>query len=339
MPCVRLPNHSHLVYKYPMPQCKVIIVNWNSWDVLARCLEKLESQTYKNFKVLVIDNASSQAVPNELPASYPNVAFIHNQANTGFAAANNQGIKLIADSEWVALLNPDAFPEPDWLENLINAAEKNPDYSAFGSRQLIAGNDDFLDGDGDVYHVSGLVWRDGFGQRVKSNEPREIFSPCAAAALYRSEAIQAIGGFDEDFFCYIEDIDLGFRLRLMGHRCMLVPGAVVHHIGSAASGGQHSDFATYHGHRNLVWTFVKDMPGILFWLLLPLHLSLNLATIIWFTVRGRGGVIWRAKRDALLGLPNMWRKRQHIQRNRFVSIGEVWQQLDKRLNITKLGRT
>lgn len=323
-----------------MPQCKVIIVNWNSWDVLVRCLDKLEFQTYKNFKVLVVDNGSSHAAPDELPSRYPRATFLYNQGNIGFAAANNQGIKPIADSEWIALLNPDAFPEPGWLESLINAAEKNPDYSAFGSRQLIAGNDDFLDGDGDIYHVSGLVWRDGFGRRATDtgNEPREIFSPCAAAALYRSEAIRSIGGFDEDFFCYIEDIDLGFRLRLMGHRCMLVPDAVVHHIGSAASGGQHSDFATYHGHRNLVWTFVKNMPGILFWLLLPLHLSLNLATVVLFTMRGRGGVIWRAKHDAWLGIPKMWRKRQYIQKTRVASIGEIWRQLDKRMNITKLGR-
>jgi GT2 family glycosyltransferase len=323
-----------------MPQCKVIIVNWNSWDVLVRCLEKLESQTYKNFKVLVVDNGSSQAIPNDLLSSYPHVTFIHNQGNIGFAAANNQAIKLVYDSEWVALLNPDAFPEPDWLELLIGAAEANPDYSAFAGRQLMEGDNDLLDGDGDVYHISGLVWRGGHGRHVTEakDELREIFSPCAAAALYRREVILLIGGFDEDFFCYVEDIDLGFRLRLMGHRCMLVPGAIVHHIGSATSGGQHSDFAIYHGHRNLVWTFVKNIPGILFWLLLPIHVSLNLVSMIWFALRGRGAVIWRAKRDALLGLPKMWRKRQYIQKTRIASTEEIWQQLDKRLNITKLGR-
>ena len=148
----------------------------------------------------------------------------------------------------------------------------------------------------------------------------------------------SVGGFDEDFFCYVEDIDLGFRLRLMGHRCLLVPGAVVHHIGSTTSGGRHSDFALYHGHRNLVWTFVKDMPGILFWLLLPLHVSLNLISIIWFALQGRGGVLWRAKRDALLGLPKMWRKRQHIQKTRVASICEVLRHLDKRMITKKIGR-
>jgi GT2 family glycosyltransferase len=148
--------------------------------------------------------------------------------------------------------------------------------------------------------------------------------------------LHELGGFDEDYFCYVEDVDIGFRLRLAGYRCLYVPQSVAHHVGSGTTGGQNSDFSMYYGHRNLVWTFVKNMPGILFWLLLPLHLSLNLVSIIW--LRGRGGVIWRAKRDALLGLPKMWHKRQHIQKTRSASIGEIWQQLDKRLNITKLGR-
>jgi len=120
-------------------------------------------------------------------------------------------------------------------------------------------------------------------------------------------------------------------LRLAGHRCLYVPKSVVHHVGSGTTGGQHSDFAVYHGHRNLVWTFVKNMPGLLFWLLLPLHLVLNLASIIWFTFRGQGRVILRAKRDALLGLPKMWRKRQQIQKSRIASIGDIWQVLDKRM--------
>jgi GT2 family glycosyltransferase len=91
----------------------------------------------------------------------------------------------------------------------------------------------------------------------------EIFSPCAAAALYRRSALLEVGGFDEDFFCYVEDVDLGFRLRLAGYRCLYVPLSVAHHIGSGTTGGKNSDFSVYHGHRNLVWAFVKNMPGVL----------------------------------------------------------------------------
>jgi hypothetical protein len=106
---------------------------------------------------------------------------------------------------------------------------------------------------------------------------------------------------------------------------------VVHHVGSVITGGQHGNFAMYHGHRNLVWTFVKDMPGMLFWLLLPLHVVMNLATILWFALQGRAGVILRAKRDALLGLPKMWRKRQLVQSTRIATVREIWRLMDKQL--------
>lgn len=316
-----------------MSRYTLIIVNWNSWDILSQCLKKLKDQTFQNFNVLVIDNASDTPAPNDLLAHYPNVTLIQNQHNLGFAAANNQAIALLDECEWVGLLNPDAFPEPDWLQQLVSVAEKNPGYSMFASRQLMDEDHHLLDGDGDVYHISGLVWREGHGRPKDeaTHEPRQVFSPCAAAALYRKDALISVGGFDQNFFCYIEDVDLGFRLRLMGYQCLLVPSAVVHHIGSATSGGQQSDFAIYHGHRNLVWAFVKNMPGWLFWVCLPLHLAMNLLTVLVFVWRGKARVILRAKRDALLGLPKMWSIRQEIQIHKIASIGEIWRMLDKRI--------
>jgi GT2 family glycosyltransferase len=112
---------------------------------------------------------------------------------------------------------------------------------------------------------------------------------------------------------------------------LYVPKSVVHHVGSGTTGGKNSDFSTYHGHRNLVWTFVKNMPGALFWLLLPLHLALNMVSIVWFAFRGQRSVMWRAKRDAVAGLPKMWRKREEIQKRRVASIGTLWRVMDKRL--------
>ena len=316
-----------------MSRYTLIIVNWNSWDILSRCLEKLQAQTFQHFNVIVIDNASDQAVPHGLLSRYSNITLIQNQSNLGFAAANNQAVALLDGSEWVVLLNPDAFPEPDWLQQLVGAAKENPGYSMFASRQLMEANRHLLDGDGDVYHISGLAWREGHGTNKDkaTHEPREVFSPCAAAALYRRDAFISVCGFDENFFCYIEDVDLGFRLRLMGHRCLLWPAAVVHHMGSATSGGQQGDFAVYHGHRNLIWAYVKNMPGWLFWACLPLHLAMNFVTICVFVWRGKGRVILRAKRDALRGLPKMWRMRKEIQRHRVASVGEIWRMLDKRM--------
>lgn len=317
-----------------MKTVAVVIVNWNSWALLARCLEALESQTYKNFSVTIIDNASSEEIPPQLLETSPQVKLVRHSSNVGFAAANNVAVsKHSLDGEWIALINADAFAEPYWLDALMAAAESKPEFDIFGSKLLKASAPSELDGVGDAYHLSGRIWREGKGSPVlaSADECCEIFSPCAAAALYRRSAFEEVGGFDEDFFCYVEDVDLGFRLRLAGYRCLYVPQSVAHHVGSGTTGGQHSDFSVYHGHRNLVWTFVKNMPGVLFWLLLPLHVALNLASIIWFALRGQGGVILRAKRDALLGLPRMWRKRRQVQKTRVASIGDIWRVLDKRL--------
>jgi len=315
------------------PRVCVVIVNWNSWQLLEQCLQALMLQTWQDFKVVVFDNASVRVAPEGFRERHAGIEFIWSDRNLGFAAANNVAIYDVKDVEWLALLNPDAIPEPDWLAQLMEATHQHPDYAAFGSRQLIAGSEHLLDGDGDSYHISGLVWREGHDTLVASakNDVREVFSPCAAAAMYRRDVLVAVGGFDADFFCYLEDVDLGLRLRLAGHRCLLVPGAVVRHVGSATTGGQQSDFAVYHGHRNLVWCYLKNMPGILLWLSLPLHIAMNLATICVFMMRGQGLIILKAKRDALLGLPKMWRKRKEIQSKRVVAVGRIWRLLDKRI--------
>jgi GT2 family glycosyltransferase len=312
------------------PGVTVVIVNWNSGDLLNRCLSALARQTVPPGKILVIDNGSRDGSA-EGAGQLPNVELREMGRNLGFAGGNNEAFKACA-TDWVALLNPDALPEPDWLEKLLAAARLHPEVAAFGSRQMAAESSGILDGTGDVYHISGKVWRRDKGRpyRKQDDPPCEIFSPCACAALYRREALLSVGGFDGDFFCYVEDVDLGFRLRLTGYRALYVPDAVVHHVGSATTGGQHSDFSVYHGHRNLVWTFVKNMPGPLFWGLLPLHVLLNFVSVAYFVLRGQGRVILRAKRDALKGLPQMLQKRRRIQRDRKTSALDIWRVLDKR---------
>ncbi|MDO8788827.1 MAG: glycosyltransferase family 2 protein [Sulfuritalea sp.] len=295
----------------------VIVVNFNAQRTLSRCLAALRAQSLQAARVIVIDNASTDGSIESARELFPEFEYVSLPVNTGFAAANNRAIAL-CDSEFVALLNPDAFAEPAWLEELVKAARRTPAAASFGSCQLMAGEADLIDGIEDVCHISGLVWRGDHGRSRNSDDctAREIFSPCAAAALYRRQAIQSIGAFDEDFFCYVEDVDLGFRLRLVGWQSWYVPAAVVRHVGSATTGGAHSGFAVYHGHRNLVWMFVKNMPGYLFWLLLPLHIAMNLVSVAWFIFRGQAGAILSAKRDAILGLRRVWQKRAIVQSRR-----------------------
>jgi GT2 family glycosyltransferase len=322
-------------------QISVIIVNWNGEQFLERCLTALMNQTVQPHEIILVDNASSDS-SLEIVRRFPSIMMMALDQNTGFARGNNLAIHAASSkSEWIALLNPDAFAEPDWLEQLLESVKRNPSFDVFGSKLLSAANSSVLDGAGDVYHISGLAWRSAHGAFVSAATEfeREIFSPCAAAAMYRKQAILELNCFDEDFFCYMEDVDLGFRLRLAGYRCLYVPQSVVHHVGSGTSGGQDSDFAMYHGHRNLVWVYVKDMPGLLFWIFLPLHLLLNLVSLTWLAFRlKKYSVMYRAKYDALLGLPKMLRKRWQTQRTRVVSIKEIWLQLDLRMNITTAGR-
>jgi GT2 family glycosyltransferase len=157
----------------------------------------------------------------------------------------------------------------------------------------------------------------------------EIFSPCAAAALYRLSALKEVEGFDEDFFCYAEDVDLGFRLRLAGWLAIYVPDAVVSHVGGSTTGGRHSNFSLYHGHRNLVWTFVKNMPSFLFWIFLPAHIFLNLISLLWFSFHGRGRIIFKAKIDAIKGLRSQIHKRAETQRMRKVKLFTIFNILNK----------
>jgi GT2 family glycosyltransferase len=310
----------------------VIIVNWNAGIYLKECILSLRKQIRPPYEVLIVDNASTDGSDEGLEDCYPQAKVIRLKKNIGFAAANNYAARLVSDEcNWIALLNPDAMAAPSWLEALTNAARHHPGYAFFGSRLMKAGKPSQYDGIGDICHISGLAWREGHGKTADDSglRAKEIFSPCAAAAMYRKDCFVEAKGFDEDFFCYAEDVDLGYRLRLLGYRCLYVPEAVAYHVGSASTGDKHSDFAVYHGHRNLVWAFIKNTPGMLFWVLLPVHLMHNFVVAVYFGMMGQGKTILRSKRDAAYGIHRMWKKRRQVQESRRTSVMDIWRMLDK----------
>lgn len=301
----------------------VLVVNWNAGAYLARALEAIRAQTRPADRVIVVDNASGDG-SQQAAASAPGVQLIALDRNAGFAEGNNIAAAAAGDCDWLAFLNPDAFPEPDWLAVLERAAREEPDVAMWASELRMDADPTRLDGAGDAYHVSGLAWRIGYAEPV-SAAPRaraEVFSPCGAAAFVRRDAFESVGGFDPAFFCYMEDVDLAFRLRLRGHRCLYVPGAIVRHVGSGTT-GLRSAFAIYHGHRNLVWTWVKNMPAGRLWLYAPQHALLTAVSIVRFGVRGQLGTILRAKWDALRGLGRVLESRRAVQRTRTVAPAAV----------------
>jgi N-acetylglucosaminyl-diphospho-decaprenol L-rhamnosyltransferase len=302
----------------PSSQACIIIVTFNSRLHFPRQKAALESQTYSDYEIVVWDNASD---PGQRPTAvdFPvGTRIIQSEANLGFAAANNRA----ADDcrgEYLVLLNPDAFPAPDWLERLIGAAKAHPEATMIASLQIKADDPTTLDGAGDFYSPLGAAWRGLEGRPVKSAPGSgDVFGPCAAAALYRKASFLGVGGFDEAYFCYYEDVDLAFRLRLAGGRCFYAADARVAHVGSAITGKQ-SYFSDYHIARNRLWTFFKNMPLPLLLLLGPGAALLT----VWTLIRTLGGDRFRAHAkgtaDALIGLPKVLANRRTVQKSRSVS--------------------
>lgn len=300
------------------PRVAVVVVSYNAGDYLGRCIAALRRQGYADFEVIIADNASSDGCLDRLGPLPEKFRLLRLPTNLGFAAANNRAIAATR-AAWIATLNPDAFPAPDWLEQLMAAASRHPDACMFGSTQIDAGDPERLDGTGDVYHAVGLAWRMNHGAPIGRRPPEgEVFSPCAAAALYRRDAIDAAGGFDERFFCYCEDVDLGFRLRLAGGRCIQVAAARVEHVGSGST-GRDSEFAIYHGTRNLVWTLLKDTPGPLLAIMLPLHLVAQACRLALAVGSGRAAPMLRGIAAGFASLGPVLVERRRVQSRRRAS--------------------
>lgn len=314
----------------------LVVVTYNSTEQVERCLQAIRSQTRKPDRIVIADSGSTDGTLRMVESTCARIGLTVElmpfAENVGFAVANNRAVAALGGCSLVALLNPDAFPEAGWLTALVDAAAAHPEAASFASRLMAAGATDVLDGAGDTFHVSGLAWRVGHGQAIgrvpDALRAGPVFSACAAAALYRRDDWQRVGGFDERFFCYVEDVDLGFRLQLVGRECRYIPDAVAHHVGSAVS-GVDSPFSVYHGYRNLEWTFLKNMPSPLLWRYLPLHFVAVLAQVCWFVPKSRGGSLVRAKWDALRQLGDVLRDRRRVQASRVVSVEALRSVLDR----------
>ena len=311
------------------PFFSILILFWQSEQFLQHCLLSLQSQTFQDFEVILLDNGASQPPDPAVLAAFQSstLKLIHSETNLGFTGGNNLAARS-ASGEYIVLLNGDAFPEPEWLETLHQAAFSHPGH-CFASRLIQANKPDTLDGEWNVYHVSGLAWRKNHNQPVTQTtaSSRLVMSACGAASAYPRTAFEQVGGFDEAFFAYMEDIDLDMRLQLAGHPFLYLPEAKVRHVGSGST-GYRSDFATYYGQRNLIWAFVKNMPGFLFYLLLPAHIFYNLLYLLAGLFMPSGKALFRGKRDALKGLPAILKKRRVIQAQRKITPWQFARLLD-----------
>ena len=317
----------------PEATVSVIVVAWQSGEDLTRCLSAIACQTARPLEILLVDNASTDGAPQAAVQAVPGVTLIAAGANLGFAAGVNLGARQ-ARGDWLALINPDAFAAPDWLERLLAGAARNPDTECFGSRQAMAGEAGRLDGLGDVMSLPGIPYRGGYGLPDPGPVAEgECFSACGGAMLIRRSLFEALGGFDEDLFMYCEDVDLGYRIRLAGGACRVIPDAVVEHVGSASTGGAGSDFASFHGARNRIRVFIKDTPPLLFWLTLPLHVLATAVLFLRLAGQGRLAPNLKGARAALSDLPAALAARRRTQAKRTATSWEIaramtWNPLD-----------
>ncbi|AIQ38139.1 MULTISPECIES: glycosyltransferase family 2 protein [Paenibacillus] len=239
----------------------VIIVNFNGADYIGDCLDSLINQTYNNFEIIVLDNNSTDN-SIDIIREYPSVHLIKSEKNHGFAKGNNLAIKE-AKGEYIALLNNDATAKASWLEQMANALDQNEELGSCGCKIISYFDQQLLDSTGLLINVSGMSRTRGRNESVQKYDVSEhILIPSGCAALYRKKALDEVGLFDEDFFCYCEDTDLGFRLQLAGWKCLYVSEAIVYHRYSS-SAGKYSLFKTYLIERNHYWFVIKNYPASL----------------------------------------------------------------------------
>jgi GT2 family glycosyltransferase len=310
-------------------EISVAVVNWNRRDHLRACLTSLSCQRGANFEVIVVDNGSSDGSAEMARAEF-GARVIANTANLGFCAANNQAFAA-ACGQFIALLNNDAEAAPDFLANLRRAFDAAPDIGMAAAKVLVWDDPRRIDKAGHLIYPDGQNRGRGTGeidhaQGGQYDRVAECLWPDGSAAMYRKAMLEAIGGFDEDFFMFADDAELGLRARIAGWRCLYMPGAVVrHHRGASLDAG--STRRIFLIERNRVLLAAKLFPWSLL-LLNPYYFALRLASGLAAAAGGRGemarfpGVanklrlawtILRADLAALRLLPRMLRKRRQVR--------------------------
>lgn len=300
-----------------------MIPNWNGARFLDECLGSIAVQTHRA-EVIVVDGAShdgSQALVRE---RFPDVMLLELERNFGFAGAVNRGVRdaLARGADYVALLNNDATAEPGWLAALIATAEAHPEAGIVTSKFL---REDrvHIDSTGDFYSSWGWAYPRGRDEvdngQYDGDELREVFCGSGGASLFRASMLREVGLFDEDFFAYLEDQDLGFRAQLRGWKARYEPAAIAYHrlMGTSAT---IDNFGRYQAIRNCIFLYVKNVPHPLCWKYLPkfvLGLALMGANDI---RRRRFRAIAGAYLEAVRQMPVMLAKRRRVQAARTVPI-------------------
>lgn len=298
----------------------IVIPNWNGKHFLAGCLDSLLQQTYKPIEIIVVDNGSKDGSIEFLQEKYPTVIVPRFEVNTGFSVAVNRGIRE-SKGEFIALINNDTVVDKAWVEELVKAMGEHPESGSLGCKMLAYDDHSLLDGVGDGYRRGGLPGRIGHREKDTGlfDNGRYILGACGGAALYRRSLFTDIGLFDEDYFAYLEDVDIGLRAQSAGYKCYYVPTARIYHLGCGTTGSGYSPLVVRLSAQNNFNTIVKNIPAPLLVKFLP-HIffwqAYYFAVVI---VRGGQVLPWLAGAwGAVKLLPRMLKKRALINSKRKV---------------------
>ena len=265
----------------------IIIPNYNGLSFMEPCFESLKEQTVRDFKVLVVDNGSTDGSVEWLKEH--RIPSIFLKENTGFSGAVNTGIRA-AYTPYVLLLNNDTRVEPGFVAAMERAMDQSPKIFSVSSRMIQMYHPELLDDTGDMYSILGWAYQRGVGRSVNLYQKScRVFSACAGAAIYRRAVFDEIGLFDELHFAYLEDIDVGWRAKLYGYDNIYCPDAAVYHVGSGTSGSRYNSFKVRLAARNCIYLNYKNMPGWQLLLNAPFLLAGIFVKYLFFVKNGFGG--------------------------------------------------
>ncbi len=321
------------------PLLSVIIPNWNGKHFLAECIDSLREQTFRDFETILVDNGSTDDSAEFAEKRYGDlIRIIRNKENIGFTGGNNVGIRA-ARGKYVVLLNNDTWAEPTWLEELSKVTHMDPPIGMWASRVRSYYKRDQIEAVGELIYWDGLSRARGQYEQEQGQYERveEIFFPPGCGGMYRKAVFEEIGLFDEDFFAYADDAEIGIRARLAGWKCVLVPKAILYHKNSGST-GQYSPFKAFYVERNRFWIALKYFPS-------PLLFLSIFFTAYRFALQAYGalvhqgaageftknysplrliGILLKAYGSGFRYLPRMWKKRKLLKTLRKVSYGEIF---------------
>lgn len=329
-----------------LPLISVVVLNWNGDRTIERCLRSLEEQTYRPLEIIVVDNASTDGSADLVRERFPDVKLVLNEKNLGFGGGNNVGIRA-SNGKYIMMLNNDTRLEPNCIEELKKSIEKDERYGASASKILLEYEDNLIDAAGIVVCPDGLsIGRGRLEKRDRFDNEEEVFFGSDCACLYRREMLEDIGLYDEDFFAYADETDMGWRAQFAGWRCIYNPRAIVYHSHSASS-GSYSPFKAFLVERNRIWVAIKNFPISL--------IILGQFYTIWryvlqaygaFAGKGAAGrftsdfskikliiILIKVYLSIWKKLPLMIRKRREIQKKRRISNKDIYR-LIKRYGIS-----